>query len=131
MQNCKNKCSFYFIAYFISIIAGTAAGLLFGFGIIPFLTTAITGVIAFAALTLITLLFNGLNDNCDSCPFGTPKCVLKHLAVQAALTVIFGLLTLTFGGVLVADAIFLGLTVAAFVATIVSVVATAFLNDEK
>ena len=131
MQNCKNKCSFYFIAYFISIIAGTTAGLLYGFGVIPFLTTVILGIIAFAALALLTLLFSRINGNCDRCPFDTPLCILKHLAVDAALTVIFGVLTLTFSGVLIAAAIFLGLTVAAFVATIISVVATQFSNDER
>lgn len=131
MQNCKYKCSFYFIAYFISIIVGTATGLLFGFGIIPFLTFVISGVIAFAALALLTLLFARVNYNCDRCPGDTPLCILKHLAVEAALTVVFGLLTLIFGGFLIAAAIFLGLTAAALIATIISVVATVFNNDER
>ena len=80
---------------------------------------------------LLTLLFSRINGNCDRCPLDTPLCILKHLAVEAALTVIFGLLTLTFGGVLIAAAIFLGLTVAAFVATVISVVAAQFTNDER
>lgn len=131
MQNCKNRCNFYCIVYFISIIAGVAIGLLYGFGIIPLLIDVVAGMAAFAALAILAVAFAKAGECCDRCPFGTPGCILKHLAIQAILTVTFGLLTLAFAGVLIATAIFLGLTVAAFTATLISLVAIIFTGDDR
>ncbi len=126
MQNCKNKCNFYCIVYFIGIIAGVAIGLLYGFGIIPLLTNVVAGMAAFGALTLLAVAITKTAECCDRCPICTPHCILKHIAIEAILTVVFGLLTLAFSTVLIAAAIFLGLTVAAFTATLISLVATTF-----
>ena len=99
MQNCKNKCNFYCIVYFIGIIAGVAVGLLYGFGIIPLLIDVVAGMAAFGALALLAVAIVRTTECCGSCPVCTPRCILKHIAISTILTVVFGLLTLAFSAV--------------------------------
>lgn len=132
MENCKfgcrSKCSFYVFAYFVSLLAGTAIALLYGFGIIPFLTVGIAGVIAIATLVFLTAMGTKILTCGEVC---TEPCILRNLTVTALLTIIFGLLSLVFGGILIVAAIFLGLAVAVFVATLISAAAVVFYADTE
>ncbi len=130
MENCKYKCSLYLFAYFISALVGIAFGLLLGFGLIPISIIAIQGLIAIAALIFLTVLLSKLTTCITpKCYNYSPLCIIRHLAIESALAVVFGIIALVLFGSLIAVSVFIGLAVAAFTATLISSVAAIFSYD--
>lgn len=126
MEDCRFRCSFYVFAYFFSAIVAIVVGILAFFGILPIALIAVATLII-ATLIFLVSLFAKLNACCgEAYRCHLPCCVLRHLAIESVIAIVFGILTLALLGTGPFAAIPLTIAVFAFLAALGSAIAVLF-----